>query len=86
MILWLGTYCFGLVLGWVSAYLFHHNRAGWREIKAALGILFGTALQALFGGVQGMILYGIGVAIGAALYSVTLLIGLLRDAHTLSEE
>jgi sugar phosphate permease len=83
MILWLGTYCFGLVLGWLSAYLFHHNRAVWREIKAALGVLFGATLQGLFGGIQGMILYGIGVAIGAALYGVTLLVALLRRAHSL---
>lgn len=86
MILWLGTYCFGVVLGWLTAYLFDHNRPVWREIKAVLGVLFGAALQSVFGGFPGVIIYGIGVLIGAALYGVTLLLALLRRAHSDLEE
>ena len=86
MILWLGTYCFGVVLGWLAAYLFDHNRPVWRETKAVLGVLFGAALQSVFGGFPGVIIYGFGVLIGAALYGVTLLLVFLSRAHSDLEE
>lgn len=80
MIWALGALGFGAVLGWVSAYLVHHGRPGWREAKAVLGVLFGAALQALFGW-AGTIVYGLGVALGAVAYGVTLLIPPLRRTH-----
>jgi hypothetical protein len=48
-----------------------------------LGALFGAALQALFGGVPGIIVYGIGLGFGALCYGVTLLFAPLRRAHHL---
>lgn len=80
MIWLLGALGFGTVLGWVSGYSFHHGKPGWREVKAALSVLFGAALQALFGWV-GIVVYGLGVVLGAAAYGVTLLIPLLRKTH-----
>jgi hypothetical protein len=82
VILWMGTYCFGLVMGWLAAYLYQHGRPGWRESKVALGVLFGAALQSVFGSFPGLVIYGIGVFIGLALYGVTLLLALLRHAHS----
>jgi hypothetical protein len=86
MILWLGTYGFGAVMGWMAAYLFDHNRPTWREIKSAAGLVFGAAAQAVFGGVPGIVIYGIGVFIGVAFYGVTLLLAPLRHAHHISDE
>ena len=85
MVVWIGTCCFGIVLGWVTGYLVHHGLPIWREIKTVLGVLFGAALQAIFGGFPGMLVYGVGVFIGVVLYGVTLLIVPLRRAHNITE-
>ena len=85
MIVYVGAYCFGTVLGWVGVFVLHHGKRGWREAKAALGVLFGAALQAVFGGGVGMVVYGVGVAIGAVLYLVALLLRPVRRAHSISE-
>jgi hypothetical protein len=86
MIVFVGTYCFGLVLGWLTAYSIHHGLLGWREVKGALGVLFGAALQAIFCGITGTMLYGAGVVIGAAFYGATLLVKPLRHAHDISSK
>ena len=83
MIVWIGTYLFGMVLGWVFVYLFHHGRPVWREIKVAFGVLFGAALQAVFGGGVGLVIYGVGLGFGALCYVLTLLFAPLRRAHHL---
>jgi hypothetical protein len=83
MIVWVGTSLFGMVLGWVSMYLILHGKPVWREAKVALGVLFGATLQAVFGGVFGIILYGIGLGFGALCYGLTLLFAPLRRAHHL---
>jgi hypothetical protein len=85
MVVWIGTYCFGIVLGWVAAFMIHHGRPGWREIKAAAGVLFGAALQAVFGKGLGIVVYGVGVVVAAVLYVVTLLFKPLRRAHNITE-
>ena len=76
-----GSLCFGLVLGWLTIDLARHSRAGWGALKVALATLSGAALQQLFGASTGLLLYGIGVIIGAALYGITLLVAPLRYAH-----
>ena len=81
MVVFVGALCFGLVLGWLTAYLVHHGRAGWRELKAGLTVLLGVALQSMFGGLAGMVLYAIGLVVGAALYGATLMIKPLRHTH-----
>jgi hypothetical protein len=81
MLILVGAHGFGLVLGWVTAYLARHSRPGWRELKAALGVLFGAAMQSLFTGWPGLALYAIGVIIGAALYGLTLIVPSLRHTH-----
>ena len=81
MAIWLGTPGFGLVLGWIAAYLAHHSRPGWRELKAALGVLFGAAIQSIFTGQLGLVPYGISLIVGAALYGLTLLSRPLRHTH-----
>ena len=85
MIVFVGTYCFGTVLGWVSAFMIHHGKPGWREVKVALGVLFGATLQAVLGKGYGIVVYGVGVAVGAVLYVVTLLLKPVRQAHNISE-
>ena len=83
MIVLVGSYCFGTVLGWVAARAMHVGRPAWREFKAAVGVLFGAVLQALLGKGVGLVVYGIGVAIGAVLYFVTLLFKRVRRIHTM---
>ena len=85
MIVLLGTYCFGTVLGWVSAHTIHLSRPAWGAIKAAVGLLFGAALQAVLGKGIGIVVYGVGVAVGAVFYFVTLLSKRVRRAHTMTE-
>ena len=81
MVILFGALCFGLVLGWLTAYLAHHSRPGWREVKAALAVLLGATMQALFGGLAGLALYTIGLIVGAALYGATLIVEPLRHTH-----
>lgn len=81
MVIFVGALCFGLVLGWLTAYLAHHSRPGWREFKAALAVLFSAAMQSLFGGWTGLAVYAIGLIVGAALYGVTLIVRPLRHSH-----
>jgi hypothetical protein len=81
MVIFVGALCFGLVLGWLTAYLAHHSRAGWRELKVALAVLLGAAMQSMFGGWTGLALYAIGLVVGAALYGVTLIVRSLRHTH-----
>lgn len=81
MVIWFGVVSLGLVMGWVSAFLFHHNRPSWRAVKVTLGLLFGAGVQAVFGGIVGVVVYGVGAAFGAALYGVTLLVKPLRRIH-----
>jgi len=81
MSVWLGTFGFGMVIGWVVAFVYHHNRALLRELKGLLAILFGAALQAVFGVNLGIIVYGVGVTAGTVLYVITLLFRSLRRAH-----
>jgi hypothetical protein len=81
MVILLGAHGFGLVLGWVTAYLAHHSRPGWREFKAALGVLLGATIQALFNGRLELALYAVGVIMGAALYGLTLIVKPLRRTH-----
>jgi hypothetical protein len=85
MIVLLGSYCFGTVLGWVSAHVIHLGRPAWGEIKAAVGVLFGAALQAVLGKGIGIFVYGIGVAAGAVFYLVALLFRRVRRVHTTTE-
>ena len=85
MIVLVGTYCFGTVLGWISAHMIHLGRPAWREIKAAIGVLFGAVLQAVLGKGIGLVVYGVGVAIGAVLYFVTLLFRRMRQVHSITE-
>jgi hypothetical protein len=85
MIVLVGTYCFGTVLGWVAAFMIHHGRPGWREVKAAAGVLFGAALQAVFGKGLGIVVYGVGVVVAAVIYVLTLLFRPLRRAHNITE-
>lgn len=86
MIILLGAHSFGLVLGWLTAYLAHHSRPGWRELKAALGVLFGAIIQTTFNGLSGLALYAIGAIIGAALYGLTLVARPTRRTHDFSLE
>ena len=81
MVILIGSTSFGLVMGWITAYLAHHSRPGWREFKAALGVLFGAAIQAVFTGWPGLGLYAVGLVVGAALYGLTLLVRPLRHTH-----
>ena len=81
MSVWLGNLGFGMVIGWVVAFVYHRNRALLRELKGLLAILFGAALQAIFGVSLGIVIYGAGVAAGIVLYVITLLFRLLRGAH-----
>ena len=81
MLVWLGILSFGAVIGWVVAFVYHHNRALLRELKGLLAILFGAALQAVFGVSLGIVVYGVGVAAGIVLYVITLLFRSLRRAH-----
>ena len=81
MSVWLGTFGFGAVIGWVVAFVYHHNRALLRELKGLLAILFGAALQAVFGVSLGIVVYGVGVAAGIVLYVITLFFRSLRRAH-----
>jgi hypothetical protein len=81
MFVWLGTFGFGMVIGWVAAFVYHHSRALLRELKGLLAILFGAALQAIFGVSSGIIVYGVGVTAGTVLYVITLLFRSLRRAH-----
>ncbi len=81
MIISLGAYSFGLVLGWITAHLAYHSRPGWRELKAVLGMLLGAALQALFDVWPGLVMYTMGVIVGAALFGVTLAVKPLRRTH-----
>ena len=83
MIVLVGSYCFGTVLGWVAAHAMHVGRPTWREFKVAVGVLFGAALQAVLGKGVGIVVYGIGVAIGAVIYFVTLLFKRVRRIHTM---
>ena len=85
MIVYVGAYCFGTVLGWVALFVLHHGKRGWRVVKAAAGLLFGAALQAVFGKGFGIVVYGIGVVIGAVLYLVALLFRPVRRAHNMTE-
>ena len=85
MIVLVGSYCFGTVLGWISAHTIHLGRPAWGEIKAAVGVLFGAALQAVLGKGIGIVVYGIGVAVGAVLYFVALLFKRVRRVHTITE-
>jgi hypothetical protein len=73
------------VVGWATAFVFHHSRPGWRALKELLGVLFGAAVQAVFGGIPGTYIYGAGVALGAALYGATLPVGPLRRVHEVTE-
>jgi hypothetical protein len=81
MVILLGAHGFGLVLGWITAYLAHHSRPGWREVKAALGVLLGATILALFNAWPGLALYAVGVFMGAALYGLTLIVKPLRHTH-----
>lgn len=81
MIILCGALSLGSVLGWITAYLTHHSRPGWREFKAALGVLFGAAIQAVFTGWPGLGPYAVGLIVGAGLYGLTLLVRPLRRAH-----
>jgi len=81
MVVSYGSLCFGLVLGWLTIDLARHSRAGWGALKVALATLSGAALQQLFGVGTALLLYGVGVIIGAALYGITLLVAPLRYAH-----
>jgi len=81
MVTLLGAIHFGLVLGWITAYLAHHSRPGWREFKAALGVLFGAMIQIVFTGWPGLGLYAVGLIVGAGLYGLTLLAKPLRRTH-----
>lgn len=81
MVTLIGAVCFGLVLGWLTACLAHHSRAGWREFKAALAMLLSATLQSMFGGLTGLAFYAAGLIVGAALYGITLLIKPLRHTH-----
>lgn len=83
MIISLGTLCFGMVLGWLTAYLVQRSRPGWREFKAALAVLSGAAVRSLFGGPAGLVMYGVGLVVGAGLYGATLLIKPLRHTHNI---
>lgn len=81
MFVWLGTFGFGMVIGWVVAFVYHHNRGLWRELKGLLAILLGAALQAVFGVRLGIVVYGVGLAAGIVLYVITLVFRSLRRAH-----
>jgi hypothetical protein len=81
MAILLGTINFGLVLGWITAYLAHHSRPGWREIKVALGVLFGATIQAVFTGWPSLGPYAVGLIVGAGLYGLTLFVKPLRRTH-----
>ena len=81
MVILIGSPSFGLVLGWITAYLAHHSRPGWREFKAALGVLFSAAIQTVFTGWPGLGLYAVGLIVGAGLYGLTLLVKPLRRTH-----
>ena len=85
VIVFAGAWCFGTVLGWVAAHAMHLGKPVWREAKAAVGVLFGAALQAVLGKGFGIVVYGVGVAIGAILYFVTLLFRQVRRVHTMTE-
>jgi len=84
MIVLCGALSFGSVLGWIIAYLTHHSRPGWREFKAALGVLLGAAVQSVFTGQVGLVLYGVGLIVGVALYGLTLIPAPWRRAHHFS--
>ncbi|MFN2133671.1 MAG: hypothetical protein ACK2VD_24320, partial [Anaerolineae bacterium] len=36
MIVWLGTACFGAVLGWVCATVYRRGRPAWRELEVLI--------------------------------------------------
>lgn len=84
MVILVGAVCFGLVLGWLTAYLAHHSRPGWRAFKAALAVLLSATMQSMFGGLTGLAFYAAGLSVGAALYGITWLIKPLRHTHAVT--
>jgi hypothetical protein len=68
VVVWLGTACFGTVLGWVCVSLYRRGEPGWRELKVLSAIACGAALQASFRGAwRGAVAYALGLVVGAVL-------------------
>jgi hypothetical protein len=68
VIVWLGTACFGAVLGWVCATVYRRGRPAWRELEVLIAIVLGALLQSSFGkGWGGAIAYAWGLVAGAVL-------------------
>jgi hypothetical protein len=73
VVTWLGTACFGTVLGWVCTILYRRGQPVWREVEVLVAIVLGAVLRAAFGdGWGGAIAYAAGLVIGAALCRVVL--------------
>jgi hypothetical protein len=68
VVVWLGTACFGAVLGWVCVSLYRCGKPGWRELKALSVIALGTLLQASLGSAwRGTVAFALGLVVGAVL-------------------
>jgi hypothetical protein len=68
VLVWLGTACFGAVMGWVCVSLYQSSRPGWRELKVLSAISLGALLQGTFGSAwRGSVAYAVGLVVGAAL-------------------
>ena len=44
VIVWLGTACFGAVLGWVCATVYRRGRPAWRELEVLIAIVLGALI------------------------------------------
>lgn len=81
MVVWLGTACFGAVLGWVCASLYRCGEPVWRELKVLSAIVLGAVLQASFGDAwSGAIAYALGLVVGAVLCSAIVRVGPAGEA------
>ena len=73
MVIWLGTACFGTVLGWVCVSLYRCGEPGWRELKVLSAIAFGAVLQACLGNAwREAAAYVLGLLVGTTLCGVLL--------------
>jgi hypothetical protein len=81
VVVWLGTACFGAVLGWVCASLYRCGEPVWRELKVLSAIVLGAVLQASFGDAwSGAIAYALGLVVGAVLCSAIVRMGPAGEA------
>lgn len=73
VIVWLGTACFGTVLGWVCTTLYQRGEPIWRELEVLVAISLGALLQSSFGkGWGGTVAYAFGLLAGAVLCQIVL--------------